>query len=403
MKELISKKRITAFLFLLLIFGYGILNAKKELPLLKDAVVSGWEEKQKPAELIASIDSTINENVAYRYPFIDGYGLIQKLLDKNEENNFEVVKDTQGKLHYTYFTEETNDTAPFAERMVNLKNSISDKNCKLLYLMPPDKYIPGYTKYARGIPYNMANETADQFLNQLSDAGIDFIDFRDYMADGVKNGEISYENAFFTTDHHWKIETAFWATNVFFRQLQERYQENILEEAYYEELDNYNVLTYKNCFLGSQGRKAGRYYTTADDFTLIYPKFKTNYQLESSIMDDMTLTGRFEEALLATPVLRQTATPYDTDLYMAYMYGNQAYAHIENKENPDGPDICIIKDSFAVPFSAFASLRCHNVYMIDPRYYKESIEDFINEHELDYTLVMFSPEDLAEEFFTFGK
>lgn len=168
-------------------------------------------------------------------------------------------------------------------------------------------------------------------------------------------------------------------------------------------MNNYNRITYEGCFLGSQGRKTGRYYAGADDFTLIYPKFATNYELESSIMDDMKLTGRFEEALLATPVFRQTNTPYDTDLYMSYMYGNQAYAHIENLDNPEGLNICFIKDSYAVPFAAFTSLRCNHVYLLDPRYYEESMEDFINEHDLDYVVVMFSPEDLSEEFFTFGE
>ncbi len=399
MTELISKKRVTAVLFLLFIFIYAGINAKKELPILKETVETSVEAGEDPSGMIASLDTAINENVKYRYNFIDAYGLIQKFLDKNEENDFEVVKDTEGKLHYTYFTEKPNDTAKLSARMENLKDAIKDEDCTLLYAMPPEKYIKGHTEYAAGIPYNMANETADQFLLQLDEAGIESVDFRDYLADsGLDMSEV-----FFNTDHHWKIETAFWAANVFFRQLEERYGEEIPDEAFYEDKENYNILTYENCFLGSQGRKAGRYYTQADDFTLIYPKFETDYVLDSSIMDGMSLTGRFEEALLATPVLRNTATPYDTDLYMAYMYGNQAYAHIENTKNTEGLNICIIKDSYAVPFATFASLRCHNVYMIDPRYYEDSIEDFINSEELDYVVVMFSPDDLAEEFFTFGE
>ena len=399
MKKLISKKKVTAVLFLLFIFIYAGINARKELPILKETVKTSIEEGDDPAGVISSLDASINENVKYRYNFIDVYGLIQKFLDKNEENDFEVVKDTEGKLHYTYFTEKPNETAELSKRMENLNDSIKKSGCRLIYAMPPDKYIEGHTRYAKGIPYNMANETADQFLSELDDAGIDSVDFRDYLADsGLEMSEV-----FFNTDHHWKIETAFWATNVFFEQLKERYGEEIPNEDFYEDRENYNFLTYKNCFLGSQGRKAGRYYTEADDFTLIYPKFETNYVLDSSIMPGMSLTGRFEEALLATPVLRDTAKPYDTDLYMAYMYGNQAFAHIEYEENPDGPDICIIKDSYAVPFATFASLRCHNVYMIDPRYYEDSIEDFINSKNMDYVVVMFSPDDLAEDFFTFGE
>ena len=130
---------------------------------------SSIEEGDDPAELIASVDTSINENVKYRYNFIDAYGVIQKVLDKNEENDFEVVKDTEGKLHYTYFTEKPNDTKDLSARMKNLQGAIRDKDCRLLYVMPPDKYIKGHTEYAKGIPYNMSNETADQFLDQLAD------------------------------------------------------------------------------------------------------------------------------------------------------------------------------------------------------------------------------------------
>ena len=81
MTELISKKRVTAVLFLLFIFLYAGINAKKELPILKETVKTSIEEGDDPAELIASVDTSINENVKYRYNFIDAYGLIQKFLD----------------------------------------------------------------------------------------------------------------------------------------------------------------------------------------------------------------------------------------------------------------------------------------------------------------------------------
>lgn len=398
MKRLLHKKYVTAMMFLMFLFLYSIMNVQKELPLLVDKIKTLAEDGATLKESITGIETVINENVAGRYYFIDGYGYVQRILDKNEENSFEVVKDTEGKLHYTYFTETTNKTSHLAKRTANLKESIKDKDCKLVYVMPPDKYIKGHTTFATGLPYHMANETADQFLNELEAEGVDYIDLRDYLPDsGLNMSEV-----FFKTDHHWTIETAFWATNTFFGQLQERYGEEIANEAYYEDLSNYNQVVYENCFLGSMGRKSGRLYTEVDDFTLIYPKFPTSFRMESSIFGDMELTGRFEEALVATPVLRQAENPYDTDIYMTYMYGNQSYTCVENLENEDGLNICIIKDSFAVPFAAFSSLRCHNVYMLDPRYYEEDMETFINAHEIDYVVVMFSPQDLVDEFFPFG-
>lgn len=399
MERLIAKKRMTAAAFLLFLFIFAGFNLYTQRIYLRDNIAAAIEEGSTLSGLITEIEDTVDENILGRYYFIDAYGFFQKLLDKKEENNFEVVKDKQGKLHYTYFTETANDTSAFSKRVVNLRNAVSESGSQVIYVMPLDKYIDGYTEYSIGIPYSMVNETADQFLEELSDNGVDSIDLRDYIGDsGLDMSEV-----FYTTDHHWKIETAYWAANTFFSVLQSDYGEVIENEELYADKDNYNIITYKNCFLGSQGRKTGRYYTSPDDFTLIYPKFTTNYELDSSILDGMSLTGRFEEALLALPVLRETATPYDTDLYMAYMYGNQAYAHIENMKNPDGLNICFIKDSFAVPFAVFSSLRCNNVYLIDPRYYEDNMEDFINKNDIDYVIIMFSPENLADDFFTFGK
>ena len=140
----------------------------------------------------------------------------------------------------------------------------------------------------------------------------------------------------------------------------------------------------------------------ADDFTLIYPAFPTNYKMTNTIDDSLEYGGRFEEALVATPVLRSSDKPFDTDIYMAYLYGNPAFTHIENLDNEDGLNICLIKDSFAVPFAAFTSLRCHTIDMIDPRYYEGDYVDAVMENDYDYVIVMISPQDLVEEFFPFG-
>ena len=85
-------------------------------------------------------------------------------MGKNEESNFEVVKDTNGSLHYTYFAEGPNPVNEIVNEMNTLKINIKNKETKLIYLMPPDKYIKGYTEFPKGIPYNFANETADNFI-----------------------------------------------------------------------------------------------------------------------------------------------------------------------------------------------------------------------------------------------
>lgn len=395
MERLLGKKKITTLLFLAFLFGYAILNARKEIPVLKETIAGWYESDGTPTELVSQVNAAIDENVVEKYTFIDAYGYMQLLLGKEEESNFEVVKDHAGKLYYTYFTTEINDVSSEAEKTKKLADAVCDEDTRLLYVMPPAKYIHGFTEFSTGIPYNMANETADDFLRRLDEYGVDYIDLRDYLDEsGIPMSEV-----FYNTDHHWKIQTAFWAASQFCDVLEERYGETLDPDDYYKDKDNYNFITYDDIFLGSMGRKTGRFYTEVDDFILIYPKFATDYTYENSISGDLQFTGRFEEALLATPVIRQSNQPFDTDMYGIYLYGNPAFTHIENMDHPDGLRICVIKDSFAVPFSAFTSLRCNTVDLIDPRFYEEDYYETIKAGDYDYVILMFSPENIVEEFF----
>lgn len=400
MEQILKKKKITSFLFLVVLFAIAILNLKAEGAKLLKYIQTTPLQESKLSAYVKGMEAKMDDSFYEKYHFINTYGYVQKVMGKYEENGFEVVKDKNGKLYYTYFTDRPNDTKKYVKRVVNLKNSITNKKVKFIYVMPPDKFLKGYSNLPTGIPYDMANETADLFLKQLNQKGIDTIDLKDYL----KDSKILPKNLFFNTDHHWQIKTAFWASNQFFSILQDKYKETIPNEEMYSNLDNYNVITYKNSFLGSMGRKTGIYYTKVDDFDLIYPQFETNYSFENSnLKGGLKLGGKFEEALLATPVLRSKDSPFDKDVYGTYLYGNQAYAHIQNLDNPNGLKICIIKDSFAVPFAAFSSLRCSDLYMLDPRYYDGDYTKFLNSTDLDYVLILYSPDDLAEEFFPFGK
>lgn len=397
MERLLGKKKITTLLFLAFLFGYAILNAGKELPILKETIENWYAGGGTVTELLSQVNTAIDENVVEKYSFIDAYGYLQLVLGKEEESNFEVVKDHDGKLYYTYFTTEINDVSLEAEKTKKLAEAVEDGDTKLLYVMPPAKYIHGYTEFSTGIPYNMANETADDFLNRLEGYGVEYLDLRDYLDDsGIPMSEV-----FYNTDHHWKIQTAFWAASRFCDTLEERYGETLDTEGFYKDKENYNFITYEDIFLGSMGRKTGRFYTEVDDFTLIYPKFATSYNYEDSISGDLQYTGRFEEALIATPVIRQSSRPFDTDMYGMYLYGNPAFSHIENLDQPEGIKVCVIKDSFAVPFSAFLSLRCNTVDLIDPRFYEGDYYETIEAGDYDYVVLMFSPENLVEEFFPF--
>lgn len=398
MERFFFKKLITSILIVLIIFGLSITNLINNYKPIIDTV-----EAQKDISIsnsIKNIDASIKDNTYGKYAFIDFYRYLQKLMGKNEESNFEVVKDDNGTLHYTFFGDKANPVYELVKRTEALKNGLKDESVKFAYIMPPDKYYKGYTSLPYGIPYNYANETADSFLDLLKQNNIDTIDLRENLAESG----IEPKDLFFKTDHHWKTETAFWEFGQLANTLKNKYGANIQDIDFYTNKDNYNFITYKDSYVGSMGRKTGIPYSGVDDFTLIYPKFNTDYTYYSKTGEQETnLKGRFEEALITISPFRTTKGVYalEGDKYSSYLFGNQGIVHVVNKKVPNGPKILFVKDSYTVALAAFLSTVCSDIYMVDPRYYTGSIPEYIDSVKTDFVFVSFYPQDLTEDFFKF--
>lgn len=398
MERFFFKKLITSILIVLIIFGLSITNLINNYKPIIDTV-----EDQKDISIsnrIKNIDASIKDNTYGKYTFIDFYGYLQKLMGKNEESNFEVVKDDNGTLHYTFFGDKANPVYELVKRTEELKNGLKDESVKFAYIMPPDKYYKGYTSLPYGIPYNYANETADSFLDLLKQNNIDTIDLRENLAESG----IEPKDLFFRTDHHWKTETAFWEFGQLAKTLKNKYGANIEDIDFYTNKNNYNFITYKDSYVGSMGRKTGIPYSGVDDFTLIYPKFNTDYTYYSKTGEQETnLKGRFEEALITISPFRTNKGVYalEGDKYSSYLFGNQGIVHVVNKKVPNGPKILFVKDSYTVALAAFLSTVCSDIYMVDPRYYTGSIPEYIDSVKTDFVFVSFYPQDLTEDFFKF--
>lgn len=85
-----------------------------------------------------------------------------------------------------------------------------------------------------------ANENADILLEELEKQGVNNIDLREKF----KNKDIREE--YFITDHHWKIRTAFEASNYITDILNQKYEFNI--DEFYTNIDNYNCIKKKIAF-----------------------------------------------------------------------------------------------------------------------------------------------------------
>jgi len=394
MNHFFYKKAVVAICFVIVICTGFALNIR--------SLEVNFEPNMSIAENIANIENAVNEQTIGKFEFINFFGYLQRLLGKNEINNFEVVKDEQGFLHYTFFASGPKISDELVENLCEFRDGIQNKKTNFLYVMSPDKNIPGYTSFAKGIPNSYSNETADLFLESLEKQNINYVDIRkELFPSDVELGQL-----FYRTDHHWKVETAFGAFDKLIRKLNNMYGWNLKKLDKVTNLENYNKITYKNSYLGSMGRKNGVAYSGVDDFTLIYPKFDTDYVYCMKNGDlEMKTSGKFDQALLSMKPFRFSGSQYEAmaDKYSSYLYGNHGVAHIKNNQ-VNGPKIAIVKDSFMVPVASFLSTVCSDIYLLDTRYYDESILEYINnKKDLDCVIVSYNPQDLTEDFFVFDK
>lgn len=404
MNRFFIKKMIAAVFLVIILFTFSIVNVMYSYSSLFDTVKSyQWNAKMKLETLnqfIDDINTKVNDVVFEKYSFIEAYGYMQLLMDKHEANNFEIVKDKTGSLHYTYFSNTTNDVTDLANRMVRLKEETDKRNIKLMFLESPDKYIRGYTKFPIGIPYNYANETADNFLSLLDKNNIKTLDYRKLIEeDGLDKSTLFYK-----TDHHWTIQTAFWAFTKLVDELESWGGITFPNKDLYTDMNNYNQITYKDSHLGSMGRKLGKLYSGVDDFTFLFPKFDTSFYFFAQNGEEQIRTdGRFEDSLTFTSMLSPDNDIYNGafDKYFSYLDGNPGFVEIHNFNETDGIKVLFIKDSMMVPLAAFLSTGCSEVYLVDPRYYGGNIEDLLDQLDLDYVFVSFNPQNLTDEFFKF--
>ena len=78
------------------------------------------------------------------------------------------------------------------------------------------------------------------------------------------------------------------------------------------------------------------------------------------------------------------------DKYSMFLGGNQSLGVVTNTNNPDGPKLLIIRDSYADSLVPFLTAHYSEIHLIDPRYYHLSVKDYAEQNGIDQALVLYS-------------
>ena len=405
MTQYILKKRIFAIVFLLTIFGFSALNFVHSYEPLKEKVLEIVQNKEDfSVEKVAELETVITENMYGRMEFIETYGFVQTLLDKRECNNFSFIKDEDGFLHYaSFYREEDQKLFEYSMRVKRLQDYVEANGTKVLFVVPPGKYDKNITRFRTGMPVNDPSYIVDEMMFYLNRLGVETLDLRECMP----NENLTYEETFFKTDHHWTIPAAFYATCEIVEKMEESFGVDLDPTDYYTDIRNYDMVTYHKGMLGYMGRKTGANFSGIEDFTAIWPQFEGDYtrvcMSENGKRDEKK--GSFTECLMETSVLTEKTDIYSDSQYSLYLDGLRVYEKITNNENPDGCRMFLIRDSYFSPVMAFLMPMCGQIEAIwsleNSR--ELDIETYVKENEFDYIVIEVYPYNINSSAFNFFK
>ena len=402
------------YIFTILLVGFLMLNLgafiSKTPQLLNSMQQIGNKSLSSATKIkagISKMEDFLIDNVWHHQDYVNLNGLFLRMIDKNimedVDSTYHVYKMENEQLTFNY---EEMDVRSAVDHLGSLQKYCEENGIQLLYIQIPYKV----DKYNNELPdgyVDGANKSADMFLEQISELGVESVDYRDVLT----QTEEDYSAQFFDGDHHWKTETAFKAYQYLIRYM--RRKNWITTDARALNAQNFDFQTYKDSFIGSQLLRTGDWYTDngADDFTVIIPKFdaETDFRREIYKKNGKLKTcheGTFTEAIMALNAISDMSGA-KTGRDSVYLGHNPSLDIIYNNQGiSDNGELLFLEDSFGRPISAFCALQFPIVHIADLRYFKIPIEDYLKEHPgIRCVVVAYAASDFKpstyEDFFRF--
>ncbi len=307
------------------------------------------------------------------------FGAVHRVLGRdlieNSEKNVYRLKD--GEL--VYLTEyEKADSA--WEYVSDFAEWLRGNDTAFMYLLPACKNDDSQKDYPAGFGTGY-DKTAEEFLQYLSDNGIEYLDAKESLL-GI---DPEFDNWFYETDHHWNVHAAVAVAEAEAKALSERFGISCDMSVFGEE--NYTPKVFPKSFLGSLGRKVTMGYVEPEDLEILYPRFDTEFHIEIK-QNKIDMTGDFGETLINENIIK---AGYSTkSSYEAFLYGDRKLIRIENKKCENDTRVLVLKQSNADVVNPYFACSVKYMDIIDPRNFNGSIRTFIKETKPDAVVILAS-------------
>jgi len=246
------------------------------------------------------------------------------------------------------------------EKIVRALNRFIDSNSNIKYdfmLVPTSSYVLKDKLPKYNLNYDESN-TLKFFMNNIN---ANYIDVTEIL---LQNRN---EYIYYRTDHHWTTRGAYL--------------------AYREFCKNNDMIHFDYNFNQVSDEFYGTLYSKVIDNSL-------EHDIIEKVVDSNLYTVEYQnntfDSMYNDKYLNQK------DKYSYFLGGNNPLVTITNS-NVSDREILIIKDSYANSFIPLIARHYSKIHVIDPRYYKKKISDYIKENSIKHILFLYNVGTIDED------
>lgn len=371
MKKNILKKYPTFFVFSILVILFtviDIINSPNEFSELENRKLSQMPILSLKSYIDTSFSSDyekyINDKFFLRDNWIDLKSRIEYLLGKRENNDIIFGKENYLFKKFTTFNDEM---------LENNLNSIitftNNYNKEVDFFIIPNSYAVYDELTPRYLPLVDQLSLINSINSYLSLKSNDHINTINVAEELLKNKD---DYIYYKTDHHWTSYGAYLAYLTYMDYLG-------LEIV---DINNLEKITINN-FLGTYYNRS-KYFKADSDFITYYNILGLHIEIDGKEQLSLMDLDKFK----------------GSDKYSAFLWGNNGLTKVINEnisEERKGSSILIFKDSYANSFIQFLSYNYEIIDIIDLRYFKESIRNFMKDKDYNEILIMYSFNNLSTD------
>lgn len=203
-----------------------------------------------------------------------------------------------------------------------------------VYVVPPTRFSAADEPFD-GV-FNFENAVQDEIVAALAARDFRCLDTRAEMA----AANLEPHAAFFATDHHFTPETGLWVAQAIARHLQRTLGLPLDLTAL--ETNRFRFANRPRCFLGSMGRRTTLARCKPDDFALMDTALPVDFELR---IPARRLQARGPFRILLWPERLETANPYQSNPYTAYLWSDNPLVSIRNHSCTNGIRLLFLSDS----------------------------------------------------------